>query len=57
MTYKVNKEFLNRWFSDGMREIAMTNKTSQEDLEYIFGNQKYEYVLKEVSKSKKSKNK
>lgn len=53
MTYKINKEFLNRWFSDGMRDIPMTKETSQEDLKYIFGNQKFDYVL-EV-KTKKSK--
>ena len=39
MAYKVTKEYLNRWFDDGMKVIAMTDKTSQEDLEHIFNNQ------------------
>lgn len=57
MAYKLNKEYIDRWFDDGMRSIPMTNKTSQEDLEYIFGNQKYNYVLKEEeAKTKKLKN-
>ena len=56
MAYKVTKEYLDRWFDDGMKEIAMTDKTSQEDLEHIFNNQKYEYVEK-VKESKKTKNK
>jgi hypothetical protein len=56
MAYKVNKDYLNRWFNDGMKEIPMTENTSQEDLEHIFGNQKYEYVIK-VEEAKKTKNK
>ena len=57
MAYKINKEYLNRWFDNGTRSIPMTEKTSSEDLEYIFTNQKEEYVSKveEVKKTKKNK--
>jgi len=57
MAYKINKEYLNRWFDNGTRSIPMTENTSQEDLEYIFTNQKYEYVIKveEVKTTKKIK--
>jgi len=57
MAYKINKEYLNRWFDNGNRSIPMTEKTSSEDLEYIFTNQKYEYVIKveEVKTTKKIK--
>ena len=55
MAYKINKEYLNRWFDNGNRSIPMTEKTSSEDLEYIFTNQKQEYVSKveEVKTTKK----
>jgi hypothetical protein len=57
MAYKINKEYLNRWFDNGARSIPMTEKTSSEDLEYIFTNQKQEYVSKveEVKTTKKNK--
>jgi len=57
MAYKINKEYLNRWFDNGNRSIPMTEKTGPEDLEYIFTNQKEEYVSKveEVKKTKKNK--
>ena len=56
MAYKLNIEYKDRWFDDGMRSIPMTDNTSQEDLEYIFGNQKFKYVLKEEeAKPKKLK--
>lgn len=57
MAYKINKEYLNRWFNDGMKNIAMTENASQEDLEHIFNNQKFEYVIKVEEAKTKTKNK
>lgn len=57
MAYKLKEQFQNRWFNGNGKNIAMSSKTSQEDLQFIFENQKEEIVIEEKAKTTKRKKK
>ena len=55
MAYKLKQQFQNRWFNGGGKNIAMNDKLSQEDLQFIFDNQKEEIVIEVKTKPRTTK--